>query len=190
MIVNISSLLIGNDKRIPIDCKVVYNAKQDILKIEKSSSEEVIFIEDSNHENLRLFEADFIEIDLFGNIFCDNGVFIQLEYSASMKIPCSRCLEMTDYIINGNLYDMLCDAKGCPNEEMEALLQRHQFLLQDYLVNDLIINQEAQILCSDECMGLCSQCGINLNNEKCDCESLSIDPRLCALKDFLNDKEV
>jgi uncharacterized protein len=36
-------------------------------------------------------------------------------------------------------------------------------------------------LCSEDCKGLCPQCGVNLNTASCTCER-PIDPRLAALK--------
>ena len=36
-------------------------------------------------------------------------------------------------------------------------------------------------LCREDCKGLCSQCGIDLNSGACECEK-PIDPRLAALK--------
>jgi len=36
-------------------------------------------------------------------------------------------------------------------------------------------------LCSEECKGLCPQCGIDRNSGTCNCEK-PIDPRLAALK--------
>jgi uncharacterized protein len=38
-------------------------------------------------------------------------------------------------------------------------------------------------LCREDCKGLCTQCGVDLNQTNCGCER-SIDPRLAALKDL------
>ena len=37
-------------------------------------------------------------------------------------------------------------------------------------------------LCADDCKGLCSACGTNLNRATCDCKTQWEDPRLAALK--------
>ena len=39
-------------------------------------------------------------------------------------------------------------------------------------------------LCTDECRGLCPQCGTNLNTGTCDCSRTWEDPRLAALKNL------
>ena len=37
-------------------------------------------------------------------------------------------------------------------------------------------------LCTEDCKGLCAQCGTNLNTGTCDCAPVWEDPRLAALK--------
>jgi uncharacterized protein len=45
-------------------------------------------------------------------------------------------------------------------------------------------------LCSDDCKGLCQQCGTNLNKAQCECAPSWADPRLAPLKSLLTrDKE-
>jgi len=40
-------------------------------------------------------------------------------------------------------------------------------------------------LCREDCKGLCSQCGINKNQETCQCSDKEfVDTRLSGLKDF------
>jgi uncharacterized protein len=41
-------------------------------------------------------------------------------------------------------------------------------------------------LCSDECRGLCPECGANLNRTECGCKPVWEDPRLAPLKVLLN----
>jgi uncharacterized protein len=40
-------------------------------------------------------------------------------------------------------------------------------------------------LCDLECKGLCPHCGVNLNEETCQCEEVHVDPRLAPLKELL-----
>jgi len=39
-------------------------------------------------------------------------------------------------------------------------------------------------VCREDCAGLCAQCGQNLNEKKCGCETKVIDPRLAPLKNI------
>ena len=40
-------------------------------------------------------------------------------------------------------------------------------------------------ICCDDCQGLCSGCGTNLNSSSCNCASEAVDPRLASLKTLL-----
>jgi len=40
------------------------------------------------------------------------------------------------------------------------------------------------VVCKDDCKGLCPMCGQNLNEKQCGCESKFVDPRFAALKDI------
>jgi uncharacterized protein len=42
--------------------------------------------------------------------------------------------------------------------------------LSDPLADMVMLQLPFSVLCSESCLGLCSKCGINLNNAKCDCE--------------------
>ena len=57
--------------------------------------------------------------------------------------------------------------------------------------NELLVGWPTKVLCSDDCKGICSVCGQNLNEGTCDCEDTSLDPRMSAIRDvFKNFKEV
>jgi uncharacterized protein len=40
----------------------------------------------------------------------------------------------------------------------------------------------APVVCKDDCAGLCPQCGINKNEESCNCDTTPKDPRWAALE--------
>jgi len=42
-------------------------------------------------------------------------------------------------------------------------------------------------LCREACLGLCPVCGINLNSERCSCETSWRDPRLANLDTLFSD---
>ncbi len=41
-----------------------------------------------------------------------------------------------------------------------------------------------KLLCRENCLGLCPVCGINKNNDKCDCEGQTKDSRWDALRNY------
>lgn len=54
----------------------------------------------------------------------------------------------------------------------------------------ILLNLPVKILCKDDCKGLCTSCGINLNLENCNCDTSDIDPRWESLRSLLQEKEV
>ena len=64
--------------------------------------------------------------------------------------------------------------------------------LEDHIINmDMLLQKELmtlvpmQILCKDDCKGLCKVCGANLNHETCDCDDFVPDPRLSVFANIL-----
>ena len=59
--------------------------------------------------------------------------------------------------------------------------------LDDIIRTVLVLNMDSQLLCSDDCKGLCCRCGKNLNDGPCNCQK-ELDPRFAALKQLLETK--
>ena len=59
--------------------------------------------------------------------------------------------------------------------------------LTDLLVQDIISSLPIQPLCSEDCKGLCQECGANLNRETCDCDKEQVNERFAALKDLFKE---
>jgi uncharacterized protein len=46
----------------------------------------------------------------------------------------------------------------------------NELSLDQLIFENLVADMPIQIRCNDECKGLCSGCGTNLNTETCDCK--------------------
>ncbi|MFW6305937.1 MAG: YceD family protein [Bacillota bacterium] len=94
--------------------------------------------------------------------------------SGKIILICSRCLEKFEYEISIDL-----------NEEiLKNELDDTQVDLNDIFIENIILSLPMKHLCSEECKGLCTVCGQNLNKKECDCENDLVDPRLEKLKEF------
>ena len=56
------------------------------------------------------------------------------------------------------------------------------------LKEQIILNLPQKMLCSDDCAGLCTQCGADLNQSICDCNIETKDPRWDILLELKNKK--
>ena len=67
--------------------------------------------------------------------------------------------------------------------QVMVLLQRME--------NVNLVNMPVKVLCKPGCKGICKQCGHNLNEGECGCDTFVPDPRMAAIKDIFNaNKEV
>ena len=59
--------------------------------------------------------------------------------------------------------------------------------LDDIVTTTFVLNMDSKLLCSEDCKGLCSRCGANLNLGPCGCKP-EPDPRFAALQQLLDKK--
>ena len=122
---------------------------------------------------------------------------VELTGNTEMKIqiPCARCLDPVDvpFVL---AFEYELDLKQTA-EEREADLNELNFLedtnldTEQLISNEILINWPIRVLCKDDCQGICSHCGVNLNRETCDCDTSELDPRMAAIRDiFSKFKEV
>ncbi|AGB41370.1 putative metal-binding protein, possibly nucleic-acid binding protein [Halobacteroides halobius DSM 5150] len=94
-----------------------------------------------------------------------------------VKLPCSRCLEEVKEELNFNF-----------NEEIKKVDVEHNELdLSNSLEEYIRLSLPMQVVCDEDCAGLCPSCGINLNDDECECYMHEVDPRLAKLDKLLDD---
>lgn len=104
--------------------------------------------------------------------------------SFSIEAPCSRCLETVKLDLRPDIRLMLSPAdKVIDVDDIDHETYRGDEVdLDDYLRGQIAISLPVKVICSEDCKGLCPNCGTNLNRETCDCEKEWEDPRFAALK--------
>lgn len=65
------------------------------------------------------------------------------------------------------------------------LIEDMRLDLDELVSEDIFLGLPTKYLCDDDCKGLCSMCGKNLNEGECGCKK-PIDPRLEALNELLD----
>lgn len=102
-------------------------------------------------------------------------ILLRFKGQAVEDLTCSRCLKDTKY-----LYEFFYE-EVVEQEEIES------FDLTEILRQELQLNQPLQVLCEEECKGLCPTCGNDRNTDPCHCMDEQVDPRLSALKRLINE---
>ena len=113
----------------------------------------------------------------------------------TVSIPCDLCLEDVSVEIPLSFKRKL-DMKLTEEERVNDLDENAYLTGMDLDVDQLVyfevlMNWPLKVLCKEDCKGICSQCGKNLNEGLCDCVEEPKDPRMAAISDiFSKFKEV
>lgn len=98
-----------------------------------------------------------------------------------IEVHCSRCLELLDYQLDVEFNE---DFSKLEHNEDIYPIEEECIDLKDMALDNLILSIPLKFLCREDCMGLCTVCGKNLNKYQCDCNKDNVDPRLAVLKDL------
>ena len=115
--------------------------------------------------------------------------------SLTVGIPCDRCLEQVSVTIPYEI-DRKLDMKQTDKERVENLDENDYLTGMDLDVDRLVylevlMSWPLKVLCKEDCKGICSRCGKNLNEGPCGCAEEPKDPRMAAISDiFSKFKEV
>lgn len=119
----------------------------------------------------------------------DKDYLIKLELFTEAYLRCDRCGEEFNKKISGNI-TVLCTFEEDKTEnqdidEVKLLNKRTKAITITQEVLDLLILSISQkVLCKEDCKGLCSKCGVNLNKNSCKCKKDTIDPRWNKLRNI------
>lgn len=118
-----------------------------------------------------------------------DGILIRGELATAVELQCDRCLEpfiqKVEFEIEEEFrpaIDMNTGAKiSCDEEEMR--IDEHHILdLTELVRQSILLALPMHPVCRPNCLGLCDQCGQNLNEGPCDCKETMVDPRLEILR--------
>ena len=109
---------------------------------------------------------------------------LSLTYSGNLIFECHRCLKEVTINLKNTLERVLITALEEETDDEWILLEDGVLKLATVLEEDITLNLPLQILCNEDCKGLCPHCGKDLNNGMCECNETKIDPRLEALKNL------
>ena len=114
-----------------------------------------------------------------------------IETSIDYVAPCSRCLCDVEGSFGFSLEKTVAPAKTLESQDEDKLddyvIIEDGFLDIDEMLLELLeLDFPSKILCKEECLGLCSKCGKDLNEGACGCDNKEIDPRLAPLQKLLS----
>ena len=106
------------------------------------------------------------------------------ELDAVLDCVCARCLADIEHPVHQHIEAVL-EADSESDDDPDIFPLDGDYINVDEVVTTaFVLNMDQRFLCSEDCKGLCSRCGKNLNEGPCDCKA-EIDPRLAALVQLL-----
>lgn len=108
----------------------------------------------------------------------------QAEFTAA--VMCSRCAEEFQKAFKVSVQHTLVFELNDEDNDEFILVENKELDLDALICEDTVLSLPFTFLCKEDCKGICSQCGKNLNEGACGCKK-PIDPRMAALLDLLDD---
>ncbi|HEY8838029.1 MAG TPA: DUF177 domain-containing protein [Dehalococcoidia bacterium] len=125
----------------------------------------------------------------------DRGILASAHVTSSAEGECDRCLLSVTYPVTMDVeeeflptVDPITGGKLPPPVEPEAsTIDSHHVLdLTDVVRQSWLLVSPMQVLCRDDCAGLCPECGADKNNRPCACNEAPVDSRWAALSVLRN----
>jgi uncharacterized protein len=120
----------------------------------------------------------------------NRGILVQGTLHTEFPVECSRCLKMFDCPLTVNIeeeYFPVIDVNSgtsieIPEDADSFTIDEHHILdLSEAIRQNALLAIPMKVICRKDCAGLCPECGKNLNEGQCDCNTENIDPRWAKL---------
>ena len=96
----------------------------------------------------------------------EHSAFLEGEVAFVVKAECTRCLKETEKEF------VLEFSESVGNNDEEGYPVKNDTVDLSKIVDDLVMmNCPVSFLCSDDCKGICPDCGVNLNDGECKCKN-------------------
>jgi uncharacterized protein len=162
-------------------------------------------LEDQNGKFSRVYSADELHLDVEEIRLIEpaevsgharrRGKEVELrgKLQAQVEVVCGRCLQPVAVPIRTDFTERFVGAVSWAADEHHELLEEDLNLavfdgeaieLDELVREEILLALPANVLCREDCRGLCPSCGIDRNLSPCQCETKEIDSRWQKLKEL------
>lgn len=116
---------------------------------------------------------------------CSDGIRLKGIVKLDIDISCVKCLDLFNIQKSASMEGILSEKDSDVVDDI-ILIENDELDLNNILDIVLIDIVGENMYCKDDCQGLCSICGINLNRAKCSCDRISsiYNPEFKKMKDL------
>ena len=109
------------------------------------------------------------------------GILATGEVTATATALCSRCLEPLELKVEVDFQELFAYSL---EQEDDFLIQDEKINLEQAITDVVVLSLPFKPVCSEDCLGLCSDCGLNLSQDPNHVHEASIDSRWSELESF------
>ena len=108
---------------------------------------------------------------------------ISAQINGSYRAECSRCGNPVNEDFSAELFESVDNDFSDIDEEC-ICIAGNVMDISGSIEACIFGNIPLQFLCSEDCKGLCPVCGINLNENECNCDTTVYDPRFAIFRNL------
>ncbi|MDR1791537.1 MAG: DUF177 domain-containing protein [Propionibacteriaceae bacterium] len=112
-----------------------------------------------------------------------DGIWVTGTAAYPLHGNCSRCLRDIDYDDETDFEELYFYPEHLEDDDASAVIDDHVDL-EPLLRDQVLLSLPFSPLCTPDCLGLCAECGFNLNDDPEHAHEAATDPRWDALKDW------
>ena len=103
---------------------------------------------------------------------------VTMQLDAVVDTKCARCLKPLQLPIKMDVEEVV--------GEDGVVLEGTILDVGNIAKNNIVVELPIRFLCKEDCKGICSQCGADLNITECNCKHEQFDERFAVLKKLLD----
>jgi len=162
-----------------------------VLNALKNPGQEYPFTADAQIEEMEVFGDPVLFTDVaVEGVFTGMGETVSIEATATAKVTsrCARCLEEVSMPITAEIHAEFTREPD-PEDPDQYCFEASELELTEAIKDALLLELPMRFVCSEDCKGLCSQCGTNLNTGTCSCQKEDIMNPFAALRSIVENNE-
>lgn len=121
-------------------------------------------------------------ISFSGELKNNNGeILAQGDIEFDYKVRCHRCGEEVTFSEKIPVNEIF----STQSSDEKYLLIGETLDLENMIIDNIRLSLPIKFLCKEDCKGICTKCGTNLNNGQCNCKEEKVDSRFEVLATLL-----
>lgn len=103
--------------------------------------------------------------------FYNRADVVHMDYSVkfTLNIVCDRCLKELQREYTYDFLHIVVNSVNKDNDDF-IVTGNYRVDVNEIALSDLLLELPTKLLCKDNCKGLCSICGCDLNESECNCQ--------------------